>query len=197
MSVINSVEIIERYCPPGTPLHHVLVEHSRQVADLAVTIAHNLAARGEAVDVAFVGRAAMLHDIGIIWVDAPSIHCRGTEPYICHGVLGRMLLDQLGLHDYALVCERHTGAGITVDDIDSQQLPLPRRDMVPQSLEEQIVCYADKFYSKTHVGDPSRDVATVRAKLERFGSPTLARFDAMHARFGDAAGRIIMNQTAL
>lgn len=191
MSVINSIEIIEKYYTPGTPLFTVLVEHSRQVADLAVTIAHNLAARGEAVDVAFVGRAAMLHDIGIVRVDAPSIHCTGSEPYICHGVLGRQMLDELGLHDYALVCERHTGAGITIDDIDNQQLPLPRRDMVPVSVEEQIVCYADKFYSKTHVGAPPRDVATARGKLERFGQATLARFDAMHARFGAAAASII------
>lgn len=191
MSVINSIEIIEKYYTPGTPLFTVLVEHSRQVADLAVTIAHNLAARGEAVDVAFVGRAAMLHDIGIVRVDAPSIHCTGSEPYICHGVLGRQMLDELGLHDYALVCERHTGAGITIDDIDNQQLPLPRRDMVPVSVEEQIVCYADKFYSKTHVGTPPRDVATARGKLERFGQATLARFDAMHARFGAAAASII------
>jgi len=38
--------------------------------------------------------------------------------------------------------------GLTVEDIDNKGFPLPRRDMRPLSLEERIICFADKFYSK-------------------------------------------------
>ena len=181
--MLDCIKIIERFCSNSTPLYGVLVGHSSQVTDMAVAIARWLTARGEVVDTDFVAQAAMLHDIGIVGVDAPSIHCHGSEPYICHGVLGRQMLEQLGLPRHALVCERHTGAGITVDDIVSQLLPLPHRDMIPVTIEEQIVCFADKFFSKNHVGEPPRDLATARSKLARFGEATLRRFDTMCERF--------------
>lgn len=57
-----------------------------------------------------------------------------------------------GFPRHALVCERHTGAGISLQSIIDQQLPVPHRDMVPVSLEEQVICFADKFFSKTHPG---------------------------------------------
>ena len=90
----------------------------------------------------------MLHDIGIGLCEAPQLHCSGTEPYLAHGVLGRQLLEKEGLGLHALVCERHTGAGITAEEIREGGLPLPVRDYLPVSLEEKIICVADKFYSK-------------------------------------------------
>ena len=56
-----------------------------------------------------------------------------------------------GYPRHALVCERHTGAGLSLEDIIAQNLPVPHRDMLPVSMEEQVVCFADKFYSKTHL----------------------------------------------
>ncbi len=80
----------------------------------------------------------MLHDIGVVRCNAPSIHCLGELPYICHGVAGREMLDNLGLHRHALVCERHTGSGLTVEDIIRQRLPLPHREMLPITTEEKF-----------------------------------------------------------
>ncbi len=56
-----------------------------------------------------------------------------------------------GYPRHALVCERHTGAGLSLEGIIAQDLPVPHREMVPVSLEEQVICFADKFYSKTHL----------------------------------------------
>ena len=179
--MLNYNDIITRFYTPGTPLYDVLTIHSQQVADLAATICDRLIAHGTPVDADFVYEAAMLHDIGIVKVDAPAIHCAGTEPYIRHGIAGRKMLDSLALYRHALVCERHTGAGLTLNDIVSQNLPLPHRDLTPQSLEEKIVCYADKFFSKTHLGEPARDLDRVRRSLARFGDDSLERFDALHA----------------
>ena len=177
--------IIKRYYRQGTPLYRTLTVHSRQVAGLASGLARRLASRGVAVDTDFVGEASLLHDIGIFLTDADGIHCHGTEPYICHGLLGAELLRDLGLPRHAGVCERHTGAGLSLADIVGQQLPLPVRDMVPLTVEERLICYADKFFSKTHLGEPPRTLARVRQSLAKFGDTTLARFEALVDEFGE------------
>ena len=63
------------------------------------------------------------------------------------------------------------------------RLPLPHEDFLPLTREERLICYADKFYSKS--GDMKRKpFDRVRASIARFGSASLERFDAMAAIFG-------------
>ena len=100
--------------------------------------------------------AAMLHDIGIFLTHAPSLGCNGPHPYLKHGHLGCKLLEKEGLPKHALVCERHVGVGITRKDVLDHKLPLPAKDMLPLSLEEKIICYADKFFSKNGAYAASR-----------------------------------------
>ena len=61
-------------------------------------------------------------------------------------------------------------------------MPLPHQDMQPQSIEEQIICFADKFFSKTRL-DTEKSVEQARRSLEKFGSEGLAKFDAWCERF--------------
>lgn len=119
----------------------------------------------------------MLHDIGIFKTNAPNLYCFGEYPYICHGYLGSELLSAEGYPDHGLVCERHTGVGITSEEIIIQKLPLPVRDFVPVSVDEQIICFADKFFSKSgdHLHEKSVDEA--RKSIKRFGDKNVARFD--------------------
>ena len=118
----------------------------------------------------------MLHDIGIFRTRAPEIACEGTYPYICHGYLGRELLTAEGFPKHGLVCERHTGTGLSLETILSRNLPLPHRDMRPQSLEEKIVCFADKFFSKSQLGK-EKPVKKVRQSLSRHGRQQVELFD--------------------
>lgn len=144
---MDPIFIIEKFYTPGTRLYDILVTHSRIVTEKSLEIAHSLAHLNP--DLEFIKTAAMLHDIGIFLTRSDAIGCKGDAAYICHGYLGRHLLDELGLlPEYGLVCERHTGAGITRENILSRNLPLPQRDMVPISLEEKIICVADKYHSK-------------------------------------------------
>ena len=86
------------------------------------------------------------------------------------------MLREAGWERHARVCERHTGTGLTRAQIESQQLPLPPDGHYePETLEEQAVCYADKFYSKTHL-DRERTVAQAAQSLEKFGSEGVKRF---------------------
>lgn len=186
--MLDCLSIIQRYYTPGNDDYRVLVIHSRQVADLAVALGQRLIERHVPLDIEFVEEAAMLHDIGMCRTDAPGICCHGTEPYIRHGIIGKEMLDSMGLFRHGRVCERHTGAGITADEIVSQHLPIdPPRDLLPESLEEKLVCYADKFFSKSRLDEPAKSLERARKTLSKFGEATLERFDELTALFGDPA----------
>lgn len=149
-NLMNPFDIINKYYTKGSDLYNILVDHSTDVKNKALSIARNHPEFG--ADETFIEEAAMLHDIGIFLTDAPSIQCFGKEPYIRHGILGAEILRNEGLSKHALVCERHTGAGLTKEEIMQQALPLPLEDMMPISIEEQIICFADCFFSKTKLG---------------------------------------------
>jgi uncharacterized protein len=161
-----------------TPLAlSIILEHSRYVAKKAVRIATGCALAGK-LDLAFIEEAALLHDIGVSLTDAPLLDCHGTSPYICHGVLGRNLLEKAGFSRHALVCERHIGVGLTVEDIISQKLPLPHRDMVPVSNEERIITCADLFYSKQILSlSREKTLEQIRIDLAKFGVGKVVIFD--------------------
>ncbi|WP_438590058.1 hypothetical protein [Duncaniella muris] len=92
-------------------------------------------------------------------------------------MLGAALLRSDGLgEDCARVAERHTGAGLSREDIARQHLPLdPDGDYMPQSTLERLVCYADKFYSKS--GDMQRKpLEKVIRSMQRLSPETLERF---------------------
>ncbi|MBO4810375.1 MAG: HD domain-containing protein [Prevotella sp.] len=170
---MNYETIIDKYYPEDDDLRRLLLHHSRQVADRCRLVASRHPELQ--LDTVFLEEAAMLHDIGIRWCHAPSIFCMGNEPYIRHGLIGGELLRREGYERHARVCERHTGTGLTCQQILSQQLPLPPADYVPQTLEEQLVCYADKFYSKSR---PDRVLTVEQAaqSLAKFGQEGVQKF---------------------
>lgn len=144
---MNVKEIIDRYYPCENELKNIYMVHAGAVADFALGLARKHPELE--LDEAFVYEAAMLHDIGIFLTDAPRIHCYGSEEYLCHGYLGAELLRSIGLERHARVCERHTGTGLTKEVIERNGWNLPVKDFVPETLEEQLICFADKFFSKT------------------------------------------------
>lgn len=145
--MLNTKEIILKYYQEDSDLFKILYSHSQQVRDKALEVATKHPELH--LDIQFVNEAAMLHDIGIFLCNAPSIKCFGNHLYIEHGYLGAELIRNEGLPRHALVCERHTGIGLSLQVIMERNLPLPQRDMLPLSMEEKVICYADKFYSKS------------------------------------------------
>lgn len=173
---MTALDIITHFYAENAPLYALLLHHSRQVRDHALRVvdAHpELGLNRQLID-----DGAMLHDIGIIRCDAPGIHCHGTEPYLHHGPIGAEMLRSLPaemqqlaspLDDLARICERHTGTG------------LPGYE--PETLEEQVVCYADKFYSKSHP-ERERNAEQTAQMLSKFGDASVERFLEWHLRFG-------------
>lgn len=174
--------IITRYAK-DEELKRLLMLHSECVAKKALQVVSACGIEDK-IDRQFVVDASMLHDIGISRCDAPSIHCFGTAPYIRHGVEGALILKKEGLDEkYCRVCERHTGSGLTAKEIKEQHLPLPLRDYIPETLEEKLICYADKFYSKS--GDPSSEkpLEKVEASMKRHGGEAWERFVELREQF--------------
>lgn len=172
---MEPLHIIQKYYPVDSEAYRILVTHSRSVADKALEIARMHPEMN--LDLPFVEEAAMLHDIGIFLCDAPEIDCHGKYPYICHGYLGADLMREEGYPRHALVCERHTGTGLSLRMIEEQHLPVPHRDMRPVSLEEQLICFADKFYSKTKL-TKEKPIEKIRQGLSRYGQESVDRFDS-------------------
>lgn len=172
--MVDTIALIEKYYTRGSKLYNILLSHSEDVTQKALNIAKRHPELG--IDKEFVEEAGMLHDIGIFMTSAPSIDCFGSEPYLRHGVLGSRLLQEEGLPIHSLVCERHTGAGLTKDEIITQHLPLPYKNMMPISIEEQVICFADCFFSKTHLGE-ERSIEKVKSKLSEFGDRSVMQFE--------------------
>ena len=172
--------LIDKYCHDNQKLRDILLTHCRQVADKALSIAKNHLELN--IDLDFLVNAAMIHDIGIVKTNAPGIECYGTEPYICHGILGAQICIDEGIPQFAPICERHTGAGITAQEVIDQKLPLPVKDYMPETIEEKLICYADKFFSKSHL-DREKTPEQVIVSLQKFGPDTVARFKTLHQLF--------------
>ena len=172
--------IIDKYCKDNNGLRDILVSHSRAVAEKALAIADAHPELG--LDRQFILEAAMVHDIGIVMTDAPGIKCFGTEPYIRHGVCGAEIMRAEGYPRHARVCERHTGAGLSKAEIEAQDLPLPRVDLLPETLEEKVICYADKFFSKTRL-DREKTIEQAERSVAKHGDEGLKRFKEMERLF--------------
>jgi len=179
---MDPIKTIQKYYDKNSKLYAILIKHSKSVKNKAIEIAKKVPEFKP--DLEFIKEAAMLHDIGIYLTNAPKIECYGDKAYISHGVIGRTILEKEGYPKHALVCERHVGLGLTPKDIEKQKLPIPKRDMTPKTIEEEIICLADKFFSKSnHKLDKEIDIEIIKEKQAKFGKEKLEKLDKLLKKF--------------
>lgn len=171
---MNPDIILKKYYNSNSELYNILFHHSCSVTEKALKIAEKNP--HENFDLKFVQEAAMLHDLGIFLTNAPRIKCFGENPYICHGYLGSQIMQKEGYPKHAKVCERHTGTGISLDQIKQKNLPLPHRNFLPITKEEQLICFADKFFSKTKLGQ-ELPISTIQESLQKYGENSVNIFN--------------------
>jgi len=110
-----------------------VVEHCKVVSQLAVRLARLAKDRGMNVDIDLVRVGGLLHDIG-----------RSKTHGVEHGYVGSSLAESYGFPTAVVrIVERHVGSGIPAEE--AVKLGLPKRDFIPETLEEKIVSYADKL----------------------------------------------------
>ena len=132
----EAIKLLKKYANSEKDFKAVLT-HSKAVQNVAVDIGKRI----KDIDLNFIKTASLLHDIG-------RFKCRPrSKDSIKHGIFGADILRKEDLPEYALVAERHLGAGISKEDIEEQGLELPLNDYIPISKEEKIVCHADNLVS--------------------------------------------------
>jgi uncharacterized protein len=127
-----------------------VLAHCKTVSKEARKIAEIIKSRGIPVDVKFVETAALLHDIG---------RCRTHG--ILHGIEGAKILKDYP--DYARVCERHVGAGITKEE--TKELGMPEKDYLPETIEEKIIAHADNTVGENKVEGIEKTLEDIGKKL--------------------------------
>ncbi len=182
---VNYQKLINKYIPVDSVLSHIYLTHVTLVTNRALEIGRRL---GMGTDqLRFIEEAAMLHDIGVIYVNAPEIGCSGDLPYIQHIIKGKEMLLAEGLPDHARVAENHIGmGGLAMEEILRKELPLPARDMLCEKLEDKVISYADLFYSK----NPARlwipkTHKQAKAKVEKLGKRQEKLYDKLRKDFGE------------
>jgi len=114
-----------------------VIAHCQAVASLAVELSEKFEAKNYPINMALIEAGALLHDLG-----------RAKTHSVNHAIEGMQIAQAESLPD-AIICiiKRHVGAGITSEE--AEVLNWPKDNYIPQSLEEKIVCYADKCISGT------------------------------------------------
>jgi uncharacterized protein len=162
----------------------VVYTHSEIVRRIAMRLLDGPGPAAEGIDAGLVRAGSLLHDVGVyrLYDAAGRLDHAG---YIRHGILGHELLAAAGYPE--VLCRfasRHTGVGITREDVLRQELPLPPADYVAQTPEEALVMYADKFHTKST--PPSFLTAeTYSDEVTWFGPDKPAAFARLRERFGD------------
>ena len=135
----QAIELLKKYATDEKSFKAVL-EHVNAVTNYAMDLAKKIFESGYFVDLELIETGCLLHDIG-------RFSCPPWEKNsIMHGVKGAEILNKEKLPNHALIAERHIGAGISVQDIEDQKLPLPKKDYLPRTIEEKIITYADKMF---------------------------------------------------
>jgi uncharacterized protein len=161
-------ELLKKYSADEEVFENVL-RHGLEVLSKSIEII-NRKKLYDKVDFNLIISGAILHDIGTF----EFLENKSKEGYIRHGIIGADILRKEGLEKEALVAERHTGSGLTKEEIASNGWPLPHEDFLPVSLEEKIICYADKFSSK----NPNKKdtLESIEKEFEGYGEESLKRF---------------------
>jgi len=150
-----------------------VIKHCIAVAELALEIAaasKNKNKKGnenKSIDEELVFTGALLHDIG-------RARSHGVE----HGFLGGEIAKSLGLDDGLVkIIQRHVGAGITAEE--AKQLGLPRISLMPETMEEKIVAYADSLIEGTRRTSIEHALSNLKKKLGE-SHPAVARLKKLH-----------------
>ncbi|MGQ9718435.1 MAG: HDIG domain-containing metalloprotein [Nitrososphaerales archaeon] len=124
----EAIDMLKRERSP-----EALIKHSMAVSEVSIILALALRGRGYDIDPELVKIGGLLHDIG-----------RAKTHSVRHGYLGGRLLRRMGVDGrIARIAERHVGGGISKRE--AERLKLPQREYVPETLEEKVVCFADKI----------------------------------------------------
>jgi len=154
-----------------------VVKHCKSVSSFAVKIAETCQDRGLKVDVSLVEISGLLHDIG-----------RAKTHSVDHALMGGEIARSFGLPNSVVsIIERHAGGGIPKEE--AEKLGWPAKDYLPQTLEEKIVCYADKRVEGLRIVPIETAVKAYAAVLGE-NHPAIKRIWQLHREMTASVGNL-------
>lgn len=165
-----------KYAPDAKAAQSVFAHTS-----IVFRIAKDLALKNKLdIDWQILETGCLIHDIGVF--ECEEYQAKNPKPYIQHFLLGSLIVRAEGFNDQiAKMVERHIGIGLTAEEIVKQNLPLPPFDFLPETVEEKLLCYADKFHSK------DKGFCTYEYRLQQytdFGPGPVERLRDLKEEFG-------------
>lgn len=126
---------------------------------------------------------ALLHDIGVYnCYDEDFNPNKSLPPHIQHGFIGFDLLQNGGFPlEICRFTVTHTATGFTKEDIVRENLPYPPMDYLPISVEEELICYADKFHSKVPCFNTYEEQVE---QLKKYDSARVVKMDTFKRKYG-------------
>ena len=110
-----------------------IVGHCQACAKISVALAQKATEQGHSISEQAAVAGALLHDIG-----------RSQTQTVGHGHVGAGILEKEGVDGAVVeIVKRHVGAGISPEE--ALALGFPPGDYIPRTLEQKIVCFADKM----------------------------------------------------
>lgn len=154
-----------------------VIEHCETVSKFAVKVSREFEKKGFKVNVQLVEIGALLHDIG-----------RSKTHTVDHALVGAQVAQSLGLPDAVVkIIERHAGGGIPKEE--AKQLGWPVKDYIPETLEEKIVCYADKRVEGLRTVPIERTLRMYAVSLDK-NRPTIVGIKRLHEEIVNTVGNL-------
>jgi uncharacterized protein len=177
---VDEIRALHEKYAPTQEAFDLVYTHCEIVGEIAAQL---LARTEHNLNTALVRAGCLLHDIGVYRLYDAGGKLDAAD-YVRHGLLGYELLRAEGFPDEVCrFCARHTGMGLTRDDVRNQNLPLPLADYLAESDEEKLVMYADKFHSKSR--PPTfYTVGSALARVRRYGADKATTFTLFRDGFG-------------
>lgn len=147
-----------------------ITEHSKAVTDFVKKLSMRVEARRN-----LLIAGAMLHDIG-----------KSQTNSMKHGFIGGRILRGEEIDESVIkIVERHVGIGLT--KAEAEAAGLPPRDFIPQTIEEKLVCYADKLVLGTYIANLKQARIDFTSKLPP-NHPALERWDTFMSQMEKSLG---------
>ncbi len=183
MANIPDIQEIERYhhkYSPNDKVYDLVYGHCKIVTEIALWCAGNL--KNENVNAKLLEAAGLLHDIGSYAFFDNEGRVLNKRLYPQHAILGAKILADEGIDERVTeLIASHVLLGLTKQEIIDTPWYLPERDYEPQTIEGEILCYADRFHSKHPTFNAYE---TFLQRLKRSFPLQAKKFENWSERFG-------------
>jgi uncharacterized protein len=177
----QEIERLHHKYAPNDTVYDLVYGHCQVVCEIALWCAENIKSETE-VNLELLQSAALLHDIGtyILFDDEGKV--ANNRMYPQHAILGAKIVADEGIDmRISKIIETHVLLGLTKQEIIDTPWILPARDYEPDTIEGELLCYADRFHSK-HPTFNGYD--SFLQGLEERLPLQAAKFEAWSKRFG-------------